>query len=129
MSARTHTRHVLQQPGYGQLLLTASALLQGAPFVAPPAEAAAPSLLDFADRRLHRLLKRVHELADAARVATDRLARRGDAESVALAAEVLWRASDFDGAAKDGAGYSCPTAERSSPTAAMGRRRGPTVRH
>lgn len=67
-AARTHTRHVLQQPGYGQLLLTASALLQGAPFVAPPAEAAAPSLLDFADRRLHRLLKRVHELADAARV-------------------------------------------------------------
>ncbi|MFO0610740.1 MAG: hypothetical protein U0324_46690 [Polyangiales bacterium] len=38
--------------------------------------------------------------ADAARVATDRLARRGDADSVALAAEVLWRASDFDGAAR-----------------------------
>lgn len=66
-AARNHTRHVLQQPGYGQLLLTASALLQNAPFVAPPAEGDVPSLLDFADHRLRRLLKRVHALASAAR--------------------------------------------------------------
>ena len=60
---------MLRQPGYGQLLLTAGSLLQRAPFVEPPAtDEAAPSLLQFADRRLRRLLKRILELADAARV-------------------------------------------------------------
>ena len=49
-AARRDIRHVLRQPGYGQLLLTAGNLLQRAPFIEPPAtgdEAAtslAPSL-------------------------------------------------------------------------------------
>jgi len=60
---------VLRQPGYSQLLLTAGSLLQRAPFIEPPgADNQAPSLLQFADRRLHRLLKKILELADAARV-------------------------------------------------------------
>jgi CHAD domain-containing protein len=68
-AARAEIHQVLQQPGYGQLLLTAGNLLQRAPFVDPPgADAAAPSLLQFAERRLRRLLKHVLELADAARV-------------------------------------------------------------
>ena len=68
-AARNNIRQVLRQPGYGQLLLTAGSLLQRAPFVEPPAtDEAAPSLLQFADRRLRRLLKRILELADAARV-------------------------------------------------------------
>ncbi|OHC67917.1 MAG: hypothetical protein A3H93_04140 [Rhodocyclales bacterium RIFCSPLOWO2_02_FULL_63_24] len=68
-AARADTRHVLRQPGYGQLLLTAGSLLQRAPFVeAADAAAGMPSLLQFADRRLRRLLKRILELADAARV-------------------------------------------------------------
>ena len=68
-AARAGIRHVLRQPGYGQLLLTAASLLQRAPFIEPPgADNEAPSLLQFADRRLHRLLKKILELADAARV-------------------------------------------------------------
>lgn len=68
-AARANIRHVLQQPGYGQLLLTAGSLLQRAPFVEPPgAGVELPSLLQFADRRLRRLLKKVLELADAASV-------------------------------------------------------------
>jgi adenylate cyclase len=68
-AARADIRHVLRQPGYSQLLLTAGSLLQRAPFVEPPgADNRAPSLLQFADRRLHRLLKKILELADAARV-------------------------------------------------------------
>ncbi|KAF0165196.1 MAG: hypothetical protein FD157_1548 [Rhodocyclaceae bacterium] len=68
-AARADIRHVLRQPGYGQLLLTAGSLLQRAPFIEPPgADSEPPSLLQFADRRLHRLLKRILELADAARV-------------------------------------------------------------
>ncbi|MFA4970268.1 MAG: CYTH and CHAD domain-containing protein [Sulfuritalea sp.] len=68
-AARADIRHVLRQPGYGQLLLTAGSLLQRAPFIEPPGADSEPrSLLQFADRRLHRLLKRILELADAARV-------------------------------------------------------------
>ena len=68
-AARTNIRHVLRQPGYGQLLLTAGSLLQRAPFIEPPAaDDAATSLLQFADRRLRRLLKKILELADAARI-------------------------------------------------------------
>ena len=68
-AARTNIRQVLRQPGYGRLLLTAGSLLQRAPFIEPPtAGDQAPSLLQFADRRLRRLLKRVLELADAARI-------------------------------------------------------------
>ena len=68
-AARAEIRHVLRQPGYSQLLLTAGSLLQCAPFIEPPgAEEEAPSLLQFADRRLRRLLKNILELADAARV-------------------------------------------------------------
>ncbi len=67
-AARAHTRHVLRQPGYSQLLLTAGSLLQRAPFIEPPGASTAPPLLQFADRRLHRLQKKVLELADAARI-------------------------------------------------------------
>ena len=67
--ARTNIRHVLRQPGYSQLLLTAGSLLQRAPFVEPPGAGDEPSsLLQFADRRLRRQLKKILELADAARV-------------------------------------------------------------
>ena len=66
--ARTAIRHTLQQPGYGQLLLTAASLLQRTPFVeAPGADDETSSLLQFADRRLRRLLKKILELAAAAR--------------------------------------------------------------
>ena len=68
-AARANIRQVLRQPGYGQLLLTAGSLLQRTPFVEPPAaDDTAPSLLQFADRRLRRLLKKIHDLADAARI-------------------------------------------------------------
>lgn len=68
-AARTAIRHVLQQAEYGRLLLLAGRLLQQAPFIDPPAAADdASSLLEFADRRLRRLQKRIQELADAARV-------------------------------------------------------------
>ena len=68
-AARADIRQVLRQPGYGQLLLTAGSLLQRAPFIEPPgAGDEAASLLQFADRRLRRLLKKILELADAARV-------------------------------------------------------------
>ena len=67
-AARADVRHMLQQPGYGQLLLTAAGLLQRAPFIEPPGAAdESPSLLQFADRRLRRLLKKILELAAAAR--------------------------------------------------------------
>lgn len=68
-AARADIRHVLRQPGYGQLLLTAGSLLQRAPFIEPHgARDEESSLLQFADHRLHRLLKKILELADAARV-------------------------------------------------------------
>ena len=67
--ARAAIRHTLRQPGYGQLLLTAASLLQRAPFVETAEhEAAAPTLLQFADRRLRRLQKHILDLAAAARV-------------------------------------------------------------
>jgi inorganic triphosphatase YgiF len=69
--ARSATRAMLQQPAYGQLLLQASKLLHSTAFVSAPgsqSETEAPSLLDFADRRLRRLLKRVLELAGEARI-------------------------------------------------------------
>ncbi len=68
-AARANIRHVLRQPGYGRLLLTAGSLLQRAPFIEPPgADVEATSLLHFADRRLRRQLKNILELADAARI-------------------------------------------------------------
>ena len=68
-AARTNTRHILRQPGYGQLLLTAARLLQCSPFIEPPGDKDHEwSLLQFADRRLRRLLKKILELAEAARV-------------------------------------------------------------
>ncbi len=67
-AARGNIRHVLRQTGYSRLLLTTGSLLQRAPFVGPPAaDAEAPSLLQFADRRLRRQLQRIQELAAAAR--------------------------------------------------------------
>ncbi|MDO8787749.1 MAG: CYTH and CHAD domain-containing protein [Sulfuritalea sp.] len=66
--ARAHIRHVLRQPAYSQLLLTAASLLQRAPFVEPSGAGDAPPLLQFADRRLRGLQRKVLELADAARV-------------------------------------------------------------
>lgn len=65
--ARSAIRHTLRQPAYGQLLLTAASLLQRAPFVEAPGGGETPSLLEFADRRLRRLLKKILELAAAAR--------------------------------------------------------------
>lgn len=67
-AARAEIRQVLRRPAYGQFLLTASRLLQQAPFIEPPGgEADGPSLLQFADRRLRRLLGAIHRLAAAAR--------------------------------------------------------------
>lgn len=67
--ARNAIRQVLKQPGYGILLLTAGRLLQQAPFVdAPDSTGDAETLIPFADRRLRRLLRRIHELAASARV-------------------------------------------------------------
>jgi CHAD domain-containing protein len=69
-AARTQTRNVLQKPDYSRLLLSASSMLHSAPFIAAPGEDSgqAISLLEFADRRLRRLLKRVLELANDARI-------------------------------------------------------------
>ncbi|MDP2823834.1 MAG: CYTH and CHAD domain-containing protein [Sulfuritalea sp.] len=67
-AARSAIRHTLRQPAYSQLLLTAGRVLQRAPFVEAPGGAdETPSLLQFADRRLRRLLKKILELAAAAR--------------------------------------------------------------
>jgi inorganic triphosphatase YgiF len=67
-AARSNIRHVLRQPGYSQLLLTAGRLLQESPFVHLSVAADDPqSLLQFADHRLRRQLKSILELADAAR--------------------------------------------------------------
>jgi adenylate cyclase len=68
-AARERTRGVLQKTDYSLLLLDAIGLLQSAPFIAAPVEdEEATSLLEFADRRLRRLLKRVLELADLANI-------------------------------------------------------------
>ncbi len=68
-SALAEIRTTLRQAAYGRFLLTAGMLLQRAPFVEPPAAGEEPQvLLQFADRRLHKLLKRIHELAAVARV-------------------------------------------------------------
>lgn len=66
--ARAHIRHVLLKPGYGSLLLKAGKLLQGMSVSDLSEPGDRMPLLKFADRRLHRLLKKVIELADAARV-------------------------------------------------------------
>ena len=67
--ARKETRSVLAKPQYSQLLLSANGMLQSAPFIAAPVEGEATvSLLDFAERRLRSLLKRVVTLAAAARI-------------------------------------------------------------
>ena len=68
-AARDEARRMMQQPAYCHLLLTAGRQLQGAPFVGPPdSDTGAQSLRQFADRRLRRLLRAVHELGAAARV-------------------------------------------------------------
>ncbi len=68
-AARERTRNVLQKTDYSLLLLNAIGRLQSAPFIAAPVEdEEATSLLEFADRRLRRLLKRVLELADLASI-------------------------------------------------------------
>jgi adenylate cyclase len=67
-AARAAIRAALRQPGHGQLLLRADSLLQAPPFIGAPADGEAQSLLQFADRRLRRLLKKILELAAAARV-------------------------------------------------------------
>lgn len=69
IAARESIRRNLQQAGYGQLLLSAERHLQLPPFVAAPGEDGGETdLLQFADRRLRRLLKRVHALAESARI-------------------------------------------------------------
>lgn len=68
-AARKATRSVLAKPLYGQLLLRASGMLQSAPFIEAPGDGESTiSLLDFAERRLRSLLKRVVTLAAAARI-------------------------------------------------------------
>lgn len=68
-TARAGIRHTLRQPAYGGFLLTAASMLQQPPFVEPPVDdAEAPMLLQFADRRLRKLQRRILELAEAARV-------------------------------------------------------------
>ena len=68
-AARNAIRHMLRQPEYGRLLLTAGRLLHQAPFVeAPMPDDEANFLIPFADRRLRKLLRRIHELAASARV-------------------------------------------------------------
>jgi len=67
-TARTSTRHYLQEPGYGRLLLLAARMLNGVDFVTPQGISGDDTpLLAFAERRLRRLLRRVVELAAAAR--------------------------------------------------------------
>jgi adenylate cyclase len=67
-AARVATRGHLQHPAYGRLLLLAAQMLHGADFVAPQGVAEdAASLLAFAEKRLRRLLRRVVDLAAAAR--------------------------------------------------------------
>lgn len=67
--ARKNIRVVLQKPDYSQLLLNASSMLHSAPFIAAPIQdEETASVLAFADRRLQRLLKRVIQLTNAARV-------------------------------------------------------------
>ncbi len=69
--ARVDAARILSQPQYGQMQLGAGALLHGAPFVDPVtasvADAEEPSLPQFADRRLRRLLKKTLTLAALAR--------------------------------------------------------------
>jgi adenylate cyclase len=68
-AVRNTIRHTLKQPAYGRLLLTASQLLHLSPFIdLPTPNGDAVALLPFADRRLRRLLRRIHELAESARV-------------------------------------------------------------
>ncbi|MBI5109275.1 MAG: CHAD domain-containing protein [Rhodocyclales bacterium] len=68
-AVRNAIRHALKQPAYGRLLLTASQLLHQSPFIdLPTPKDDAPALLPFADRRLRRLLRRIHELAESVRV-------------------------------------------------------------
>lgn len=69
IAAREAIRRSLQQASYGQLLLGAERRLQLPPFVAAPGDDTDEAdLLQFADRRLRRLLKRVHQLAENARI-------------------------------------------------------------
>ncbi len=66
---REKTRLTLQRPAYGQLLLLAGRLLNSAPLIDPPTDSTeTENLLAFADRGLHKLLKRVQQLASAADV-------------------------------------------------------------
>ena len=66
---RATTRSFLQRPAHGQRLLMATQWLNGKDFVKPPDQAGASvSLLEFADKRLHRLLRNVLRLADCARI-------------------------------------------------------------
>jgi len=64
---RATTRAFLQRPAYGQRLLMSTQWLNSQDFVKPPDQAGAHlSLLEFANKRLHRLLRNVLALANAA---------------------------------------------------------------
>ncbi len=77
-ATRAETVAFLGRPDYGRLLLLASSLLQGRSLTAPPAmppptdddtPAAQPfTLRDFARRRLRKLQRRTHHLAELARI-------------------------------------------------------------
>jgi inorganic triphosphatase YgiF len=78
-ATRTETVAFLARPDYGRLLLLASSLLHGKTFSEPArvatapaaddaADAVPPTLLDFARRRLRKLQRRTHHLAELARI-------------------------------------------------------------
>jgi inorganic triphosphatase YgiF len=77
-ATRAETIAFLAQPDYGRLLLLASSLLNARAMTAPPPVKAptdepalappTPTLLDFAQRRLRKLQRRTHHLAELARI-------------------------------------------------------------
>lgn len=70
-ATRHETSGFLARPDYGHLLLLAASLLHGKALAEPEAPAAdqpAPTLLDFAQRRLRKLQGRTHLLAELARI-------------------------------------------------------------
>ncbi|MDP1911012.1 MAG: CHAD domain-containing protein [Hyphomicrobium sp.] len=66
--ARAETRQTLRQSGYCRLLLEAGRQLHQPVFLVPATVETEPTLPSFAERRLRRLLRRIHDLAEVARI-------------------------------------------------------------